>query len=362
MLDRAAASFFALLALHVCLALSYKYAQHGPLAEYSFSPAIVLMFSELVKLYISVGLLYREGNDRRKIPPVSYEHKLVRKRPLPSFSFRGVYVVTQDFQSQVTLKLVWKTALLAIFYSVNNNLTFVIFQRADSANIALMKSTSSVVSAILLRFGLDRAISSTQWSAVWLQACGLVVTQFGTTCSNTPLLPWYVYSLLLLSLLISSFCGVWNDHILKDSSKHGVSMHLVNILLYGYGFLLNAGAHAVILGGCRESVTLRSSECRRMSMLTGFDEPSTYLVLMCQSFLGLAISNVYKYADATVKTFALSCATCVLMTINVIFGDNPINLIVAMGCMTIFISTHLYVRNPPAPCQPKVSQLTEWTY
>jgi hypothetical protein len=349
--SKGTAAFFALLILHVCLALSFKSAQHGPAAEYGFSPALVLVLAEAIKLFISLGILCREVFLKHSVP--SSEHDEPGKRILTDQFWHGSFLLFQELKSKVSISLAWRTAVLATFYCVNNNLTFALFRIADGANIALIKSGSSVASAILLRFGLGRAISSTQWSAIWLQAFGLVVTQFGTTCSNTPLLRWYTYCLLLVSLLISSFCGVWNDQMLKVASRHGTSMHVVNILLYGYGFFLNAGTHIMTTASCYDDLGGQKSGClQSLFSLAGFDDSHTYLVLACQSFFGLAISSVYKYADAAVKTFALSCATSILMAINVIAFGAPFNVVVLMGCLTVFAATHLYVVNPPSSFFP----------
>ena len=176
-----------------------------------------------------------------------------------------------------------------------------------------------------------------------LQVFGLVVTQFGTTCSNTPLLPAKAYGLLLVSLAISATCGVWNDQMLKT---RGVSMHLINMLLYAYGFLFNGAVFMLTRSTCTTYAERDGSTCG--SILAGFNEPATYLVLICQSLFGMAVSAVYKYADAAVKSFALSCATGMLMMINVAAFHAPFSLVVVMGCLTVFIATHLYVSNAPS--------------
>ena len=334
-------AFFALAALHVCLALSFKVVQHGPSADYAFAPAVVLIFAEFIKFTISSGLFWRDALHKHTVPAT------MEKEPAASTPFMTwwctVWPVAQALRAQMSISLAWRTALLAFLYCVNNNLAFTLFRVADGANITLIKSGGSVVSALLLRFVLGRGISSTQWSAIWLQVFGLVVAQFGSTCSNTPLLPGQAYFLLFISLLISSGCGVWNDQLLKCERFEASSMHLINMLLYAYGFVFNGGVYMLTTNACGEA----AGSCK--GILAGFDEPGTYLVLACQSMFGMAISAVYKYADAAVKTFALSCATGVLMLINVVVFDDPFSLLVAMGCLTVFVASHLYVTNNLLP-------------
>jgi hypothetical protein len=351
-LSKLALAFVALVVLHVCLALSFKLAQHGSSAEYAFLPAVLLVVAELVKFSISSILLWRDALLRHGIATAeNAEHTPHIKLIAPSIR-TSIWLLNQEVKLQVTFSLVWRTALLASLYCLNNNLAFALFRVADGANITLIKSGGSVVSALLLRFALKRSISPIQWSAIWLQAFGLIVAQFGTSCSNTPVLSWHAYGLLLLSLLISSVCGVWNDHMLKDERHHAASMHVINTLLYAYGFLFNALAYAASAAGTTGTST-------GSSILAGFDEPATYLVLACQSLFGVAISAMYKYADAAVKTFALSCATILLMTINVLAFGTPFSLVVTMGCLTVFVATHLYVANPTSQATKKLRIVAE---
>jgi hypothetical protein len=90
------------------------------------------------------------------------------------------------------------------------------------------------------------------------------------------------------------------------------------------------------------------------SLLVGFGDWTTYPVLLCNSLIGIAVSAVYKYTDATMKTFGSACATSILLVLN-IFSGYPFRLVVIMGCATVFIATHLYANHPPPakPAAPK---------
>ena len=338
-------SFLALVTLHVLLALSFKFAQHKSSGQYPFSSSALLVIAEATKLAISFYLMWQEecctrtnSTDDEKVCGGS-------DGDIQPQMTGTICHAHERLRSEVSWPLLRKTAFLAALYCINNNITFLVFRIADGANINLVKSGSSFVSALMLRFALGRAISRTQWSAICLQICGLIVAQFGATCSDTPVLPSHAYVLLLVSLFISSICGVWNDSILKDSDA---SMHTINILLYAYGFVMNG-------------VTYIYRADSRKRFLSGFDEVSTYPVLICQSLFGITISAVYKYSDATMKTFALSCATSILMLINVLFFKSLFTLVAAMGGLTVFLATHLYVSNPPRPPSLKVAKVEAFT-
>lgn len=316
--------FVALIVFQVFLALSFRSAQRELSGQYPFSSSALIVTSEIAKLGISLCLFFQEKTNTRLNP--------MNQDALAKQAFENIHQSLLHLKEQLSWRLLRSTALLAALYCINNHITFLIYSLADGANIILIKSGSSFVSALMLRFALGRVISSIQWSAIFLQIFGLVVAQFGATCSNTPILPAYAYFLLFVSLLISSVSGVWNDYLLK--TDNGQSMHVVNMSIYAFGFIMNGISY----------VWIADPDER---FFVGFDNPSTYLVLLCQSLFGVSVSAVYKYSDATVKTFALSCATSILMVVNVVGFGSPFSLVAAMGCATVFVATHLYVSHPP---------------
>lgn len=324
---KVAFSFLALALLHVLLALSFKLAQRGSNAQYAFSSAALLVVAEFLKFIISFTLLWQEHCCIKSRETVDSENQT---RTTGSSSLGHTL---ERFKAELSFLLLRRTLVLAALYCVNNNIAFFVFRLADGANINLIKSGRSFLSALMLRFSLGRSISRVQWSAIFLQIFGLIVAQFGATCTDRPILPGYAYILLFISLLISSLCGVWNDHILKDGSRN-TSMHTINILLYSFGFIFNSATYICIADPSKY-------------FFSGFQRTSTYLVLLCQSLFGVAVSAVYKFSDATVKTFALSCATSILMFINIVAFGAHFSLVATMGCLTVFAATHLYVSNPP---------------
>lgn len=316
--------FVALVFFQVLLALSFRFAQRELSGQYPFSSSALLVTSETTKLGISLCLFFQEKSNIR-FNPLSQDAASKQ-------GFETMHHSLLHLKEQLSWRLLRSTALLAALYCINNHITFLVYGLADGANIILIKSGSSFVSALMLRFALGRAISRVQWSAIFLQIFGLVVAQLGATCSDTPLLPVYVYFLLFMSLVISSMSGVWNDYILK--ADNGQSMHMINMLIYAFGFIMNG-------------ISYVWNADPDQHFFLGFDNPSTYLVLLCQSLFGVSVSAVYKFADATVKTFALSCATSILLVVNVLGFGLPFNLVAAMGCATVFVATHLYVSHPP---------------
>ena len=235
----------------------------------------------------------------------------------------------------------WVCAGLAVAYCANNQLTFVLLQQADGANVNLIKGGASIVSTLMLRYFLDRRFSAVQWSAVCLQVCGLLVAQFGASCNNTPVLAAWTYLILIVSLCITSLTSVFNDKLLKEQR---CSLHVINAVLYSFGVVFNLTLLAIFGRGVR-------------SFFAGFDRASTYPVLLCNALIGIAVTAVYKYTDATMKTFGSACATSVLMIVSVLFYGASVKIVVIMGCLTVFIATHLYSANPKLPSPPTAARI-----
>lgn len=81
------------------------------------------------------------------------------------------------------------------------------------------------------------------------------------------------------------------------------------------------------------------------------DEPSFFegyfgwgfLVIVCNSVIGLAITAVYKYGDAVIKCLAQSTSTAILILLSFCFFGTSIRPLTAVGCAIIFLATYLYM-------------------
>ena len=326
-------AFFSLVLIQVLLSLSYKSSQTAD-GKYPFSPASILVLAEFVKFSMAAAALYAMPGGS---PP-----------PHTEVQARMAYVWS-TFCDEAFVRCGGRLPLaafgLALFYCTNNNLTFYIFRYADPANLNLVKSGATFVSAIIMRTFLDRPVSGVQWSSIAIQTAGLVVTQFGANCgTGSTVLSPLTYLALLVSLTLTSFSGVWNDKLMKDSAKENVSINSISVLLYASGALLNTGVHI-----------FSPSSGSGASFFRGFDRVTTILCLLCNSLIGLAVTAVYKYADAVIKTMASAVSTGVLFFISAFFFGVPINVVVVAGTVSIFIATHLYVTNPEPAKKPVAS-------
>lgn len=312
-------AFFGLVTVQVCLAYAFKWAQVD--GQYPFNAAGLLVLSEACKGLLSFALLsYQLGNTS------------------PSTILDTVNHVKQ--QISASSGIVKGCLTLALLYALNNNASFILFQWADGANINLVKGGSSFISTLLLRVGFGREFTEVQWVAVCLQVCGLVVSQFGANANDVPALMPMAYLVLLASVTVTSVCSVVNDALLKSTSSTA-SMHTLNMLMYAGGVVFNGFAFFVTGGTV-------------WTLFQGLDSIRTWPVLVLNTVIGIIISALYKYADATTKTFASACAVCLLYFLDFATTGKRLRIVVIMGCMTVFLATHLFVQWGPAKIQSLV--------
>jgi hypothetical protein len=172
----------------------------------------------VLKLLISAVLLVRESlrsadaeaDGSRAAEEGGAEHRSLLLRPRAALA-----AVAAVLRPQLERRLLLNKAGLAVLYCFNNQLAFALFTWADAASITLVKSASSIVSALLLWAALGRPIGALQWLCISLQVLGLFIVQYDS-CKGAPLLPPTVYVALVVGMLCSCSAGVWNEWVLKN--------------------------------------------------------------------------------------------------------------------------------------------------
>jgi len=92
------------------------------------------------------------------------------------------------------------------------------------------------------------------------------------------------YSLLSFSVFVTAVCSVHNEHLLK---QHSVGINVQNFTLYCLGVVLNLFAYALPMPWTTSH-----------SFFEGFGTFFAVATVTANALLGLAITAVYKYADA----------------------------------------------------------------
>jgi drug/metabolite transporter (DMT)-like permease len=298
MLTQKIFAFVGLLSIQLLVSVVYKYSQTK--GDYAYSPLAIIACAEAIKLCMSSFL----------------------------FLFYSSTTVFSLIKEQVTKVFLFNTFGLAVLYCLNNQLAFVLFLHVDPASISLFKSLSSLEAAILLWAIFERHINQIQWGSICLQVIGLIIVQYDA-CKSSSLFSTKFYFLLIASSLITAVCTVVNEHLIKT---YNVNLNIQNGILYCFGFMLNLSVFLLfpnIYGHGHK----------------GFFEGYSWIVVAvigCNSILGIAITFVYKYADAIVKTFSTACASGFLLFLNVTLFHVHTNLVSFLGASVIFIASYIY--------------------
>jgi hypothetical protein len=309
-------SALSLICIHTSINVVYKTSQIK--GGYGFSSSGSLVVSELIKLGISIfGILNFDTPSERKL----LSNLLSSNRS----------------QARVLLGIVG----LAVLYALNNNLAFRLFTLADPATISLFKSMTSFTTAITMFVVLGRPIWRSQWFAVLFQCLGLIVFQYDP-CKGSPLYSVGTYMLLATAVAITTISSVWNDHVLKNTR---LSLNGVNAILYASGASLNfivfIWDHWIQNGpGFFEGYTSQA-----------------LLVIFFNSIIGIAITLVYKYGDALVKTFASAITAVLLLIISSFFFGLDANLVTWTGGVITVLATYMYVSEKGPVMKPSLAEM-----
>ncbi|KAF4962840.1 hypothetical protein FSARC_9083 [Fusarium sarcochroum] len=222
---------------------------------------------------------------------------------------------------------------LALLYILINNSIFLSYKMADPGTIQLTKSGVTLITALVMMATLNQQLSKIQWMAITMQLSGLVVTQYQP--GKGALYPFDTYALLLFQVFLSASSGVYNQVLLKADDS---SLHANNMILYASGTAVNLVCH----------MTIKSISSNEPGFFEGYGSIDAILVIASNVFIGLAITAVYKYADAIVKCFATAFATGILLFIAPLISDTSLSFLVVPGTLIIFVASWLYMENPPA--------------
>jgi len=198
-----------------------------------------------------------------------------------------------------------------------------------------------IVATIQILF-VGKRFSVDQWKAMFLQANGMIIVQYNPCKSTTRYAP-IAYVLMSLSAVITSTTAVRNEYLVKN---YPMSLNVQNMLLYAAGAFCNIGAFLFVPNP--------NSAQANLGFFEGFDNPLALGVVFVNSIIGLAITAVYKYADAVTKCFATDITAVLLCIISTIFFELQPSITMWCGVIVVCYAVHNYTSAapPPAPTKP----------
>ncbi|KAH8819502.1 UDP-galactose transporter [Xylogone sp. PMI_703] len=364
------AAALGLVSIQVGIGIIMKAAQRG--GTYTFSPSSSVTISEFCKMLLSTLFFYRECSKRNwndsdsgsfeETKPFSADeeegkingngeasgsHQTNRydNGAAPRLDLGRFW---EYIKNEVSVDVRYGFAQLALFYALINNTNFVSYKVADPGTIQLTKSGVTFITALVMIFTLGSKITKIQWIAIVIQICGLVVTQYHPETGTS--YPFSTYLILIFQVFLSALSGVYNQALLKAENA---SLHADNMILYASGAAINLLLH----------ITIRLFKADEPGFFSGYGSIGAFMVIMSNVFIGLAMTAVYKYADAVIKCFATAVSTGILLYLSPILFNTELSFLVLPGTVVVFIASWLYMEgaapkdpNPPPPRDPSAPE------
>jgi len=319
-----AQAFAALVGIQTTIGILYRVAQSGEGGKFSFNTKSAIAMAEFTKLCMSYTFhlmaTASATSTGDSISGTSLKVALDRS---------NVLAANASAKAALSKHAILHVSILGFLYTFNNQLMFYVNTIADPGSISLFKSGSTVITALLLRHFSGRQINHLQWTAIIMQVAGLITLQYDP-CKGSTILGLSAYLFMSLSTCITAVCSARNEYVLKNFD---ISMHVQNCVLYGSGFTFNMLAYLLLpnpTGG------------DDIGFFEGYDNVWAIGVVVSNAMIGLAITAVYKYADAIIKTFAQATTAVLLVIFSVAYLGLRPTVTAWMGVLVVVVATHMY--------------------
>lgn len=188
--------------------------------------------------------------------------------------------------------------------------------------------TTAIFSVLMLR----KELSKLQWVSLVILFVGVSVVQMqpdsGKAAVATAQNPWLGLVAVIISCFLSGFAGVYFEKILKGTSQ---SLWLRNVQL---GFL------GAVIGFVTMEIKDGTTVTEK-GFFVGYDWVVWFVVCL-QSFGGLMVAVVVKYADNILKGFATSAAIVVSCIASMYFFDFKLSLQFTAGATLVMLAVYMY--------------------
>lgn len=280
-----------------------------------YSKFSVTLFSELLKLCFAT-VVWLHAN-------YSSSNTLVRER---HHSAMGKFPTKAD---------VLRYSVPGILYLIVNNIKYPISERVNPGVIAVVWNLKIFGIAVLLKFALGREITVRRWVGVTFLSIGSILTEFSQWDwhnksgkeTNTQL-----QGLILLAtgLIIVSIANVTCEHLYKgNSTDTSIPLHKQNVVLYSWGFTLNAGMWFI------------QKKVGGLGLLDNYT-PWTVAVVISNAMGGYLVGAMFKYLDSIAATFADLIAMLATASLSAIFFDLNVNVWFCVGFIISSLSIYIY--------------------
>jgi len=231
-----------------------------------------------------------------------------------------------------------KICVPSIIYTLQNNLLFVAVSNLDAAVFQVTYQLKILTTALFSVIMLGKPLSRLQWVALFILFVGVALVQVQPTDSSQSKVPVAQNPMLgliavLVQCCLSGFAGVYFEKILKGTSQ---TIWLRNVQLG-------------VIGSVIGFITMELNDGAKVSekgFFFGYDYV-VWIVICLQSFGGLVVAVVVKYADNILKGFATSGAIIISCIAAIYFFDFHLSIQFFVGATLVIISVFMYSKFVP---------------
>lgn len=326
----------------------------GAMAEETPMRTKLMAAAGLVTVSTSVGVLYKVsqrqgGGFQYSTTSAICIAEFVKLCMSSTFHFRDsrfanshsrIGAAWASAKSQLNFQVIKHIWLLAFLYTANNQLSFYVYRLADPGTIFLFKAGSTMIVATIQVVFRVKTFSLAQWKAMLLQGIGMLIVQYNPRILSGRYEP-LAYALMALSTTFTALTTVRNEYLVKNFK---VDLNVQNAVLYSGGCCMNLFAFFCLPNP--------NSAQAAIGFFHGYDNPWALGVVFSNAMIGLAITAVYKYANAVIKCIASDVSAVLLCIISSIFFELEPSVTMWFGVMVVCFAVHMYTAASAAPAQP----------
>eukprot|EP00080_Pristionchus_pacificus_P003091 PDM63111.1 ugtp-1 [Pristionchus pacificus] len=297
--------------------ITVKYTRSRKAADEMYSSTTVVLLSEVVKMSISVAMLF-----------YTYGCKFTEFKHCLSKYYFG--------QPRELAKM----SVPSIAYAIQNNLDFVALSNLDPGVYQVTTQLKVVTTAVFMVLFLGRRFSRTRWFAILLLFAGVALVQLNSVLSNSSSQSSvkgahkenYLLGIIavLCTCVTAGFAGVYFEKMLKDGGS--TPFWVRNLQMYSCG---------VISATCG-MLMAESSDVFVKGFFYGYDE-KVIAIIGLLSVGGVYISLVMKHLDNLHKSFASAVSILLVVLLSFfIFDGITIGFFFLAGAATVCGAVLLY--------------------
>jgi len=290
-----------------------------------FFSTTAIVCQEILKMFVSVGLLYLESSSLTEL--CNQINQQILKNPFDSI----------------------KTGIPAFLFTIQTNLVYLAISNLDAAVFQVTFQIKILTTALFTVVLLNRSLRCSQWLSLVILCIGISIIQIQNVSSSNKggddhKNALYGLFCVILACVLSGLAGVYFEKILKNSK---VSIWVRNIQLGLFGTLF-----ALLTAFSTDYDSIQSK-----GFFFGYNK-LVWTNIVVQSSGGLLVAVVIKYADNILKGFATSIAIIVSCLASAYLFNTVIDVIFAFGTLMVVLSVMLYSYVPPSSISPQSSQIS----